>query len=120
MAHLVRRIVSNLLAAVGVDRLGDQMGAGQVLGAMRLSGLLGLVVYVLILFPGLISSLNALQLAAITKPASDMLGTILDVLTGGLKPAGPPLDCPARAVPTSPAARRRALSNSAVADSVAR
>ena len=80
VAHLVRRIVSNLLAAVGVDRLGDQMGAGQVLGAMRLSGLLGLIVYVLILFPVLISSLNALQLAAITEPASDMLGTILDVL----------------------------------------
>ena len=80
VAHLVRRIVTNLLAAVGVDRLGDQMGAGHVLGAMRLSGLLGLIVYVLILFPVLISSLNALQLAAITEPASDMLGTILDVI----------------------------------------
>ena len=47
---------------------------------MRLSGLLGLITYVLILFPVLISSLNALQLAAITEPASDMLGTILDVI----------------------------------------
>ena len=80
VAHLVRRIVTNLLATVGVDRLGDQMGAGQVLGAMRLSGLVGLIVYVLILFPVLISSLNALQLAAITEPASEMLGTILDVI----------------------------------------
>ena len=80
VAHLVRRIVTNLLATMGVDRLGDQMGAGQVLGAMRLSGLVGLIVYVLILFPVLISSLNALQLAAITEPASEMLGTILDVI----------------------------------------
>ena len=80
VAHLVRRIVTNLLATMGVDRFGDQMGTGQVLGAMRLSGLVGLIVYVLILFPVLISSLNALQLAAITEPASEMLGTILDVI----------------------------------------
>ena len=80
VAHLVRRVVTNLLATLGVDRLGDQMGAGQVLGATRLSGLLGLIVYVLILFPVLISALNALQLVAITEPASNMLGTILDVI----------------------------------------
>ena len=80
VAHLVRRIVTNLLASAGVDRLGDQIGAGQVLGTIRLSSLLGLITYVLILFPVLISSLNALQLAAITEPASDMLGKILDVI----------------------------------------
>ena len=80
VARLVRRIVTNLLATVGVDRLSDQVGAGPMLGAMRLSGLVGLIVYVLILFPVLISSLNALQLAAITEPASNMLGTILDVI----------------------------------------
>ena len=79
VARLVRRIVTNLLATVGVDRFGDQVGASSMLGAMRLSGLVGLIVYVLILFPVLISSLNALQLAAITEPASNMLGTILDV-----------------------------------------
>ena len=80
VARIVRRIVTNLLATVGVDRLGDQVGASPMLGAMRLSGLVGLIVYVLILFPVLISSLNALQLAAITEPASNMLGTILDVI----------------------------------------
>ena len=80
VARIVRRIVTNLLATVGVDRFGDQVGASSMLGAMRLSGLVGLIVYVLILFPVLISSLNALQLAAITEPASNMLGTILDVI----------------------------------------
>ena len=80
VARLVRRIVTNLLATVGVDRLADQVGASPMLGAMRLSGLVGLIVYVLILFPVLISSLNALQLAAVTEPASNMLGTILDVV----------------------------------------
>ena len=80
LARLVRRVVTNLLATVGVDRLSDQVGASPLLGTMRLSGLVGLIVYVLILFPVLISSLNALQLAAITEPASNMLGTILDVV----------------------------------------
>ena len=80
VARLVRRIVTNLLVTVGVDRLSDEVGAGPMLGAMRLSGLVGLIVYVLILFPVLLSSLNALQLPAITEPASNMLGTILDVV----------------------------------------
>ena len=80
LARLVRRVVTNLLATVGVDQLSDQIGASPLLGAMRLSGLVGLIVYVLILFPVLISSLNALQIAAITEPASNMLGTILDVV----------------------------------------
>ena len=80
VAKLVRRIVTNLLAAVGVDRLGARTGMGQVLGSMTLSGLLGLVVYVLILLPVLVSALNAMALDAVTGPASAMLATILDVI----------------------------------------
>ena len=80
VAKLVRRIVTNLLAAVGVDRLGARTGMGQVLGSMTISGLLGLVVYVLILLPVLVSALNAMALDAVTGPASAMLATILDVI----------------------------------------
>ena len=47
---------------------------------MRLSGLLGLIVYVLILLPVLISALNALALDAVTGPASEMLASILNVV----------------------------------------
>jgi hypothetical protein len=39
--------------------------------------LIGLLLYVLILIPVLIAALDALQLEAITQPASDMLNTIL-------------------------------------------
>ena len=53
---------------------------GQVLGSMTMSGLLGLVVYVLILLPVLVSALNAMALDAVTGPASAMLATILDVI----------------------------------------
>ena len=80
IARVVQRIVTNLLAAVGVDRLGEKVGLAPALGTKRLSGLLGLIVYVFILIPVLISSLNALALEAITRPASDMLGSVLDAI----------------------------------------
>jgi hypothetical protein len=51
-----------------------------VLGKQKLSGLLGLIVYVLILIPVLIAALNALALEAITQPASNMLNAILGAI----------------------------------------
>ena len=80
IARVVQRIVTNLLAAVGADRLSEQVGLASVLGKQRLSGLLGLVVYVLILIPALIATLNALALDAITQPAANMLNAILMAL----------------------------------------
>lgn len=80
VARIVQRIVTNLLAAVGTDRLSEQVGLATVLGKQRLSGFLGLVVYVLILIPVLIAALNSLALEAITQPASNMLDTILGAL----------------------------------------
>jgi hypothetical protein len=80
VARIVQRIVTNLLAAVGADRLSERVGLAPVLGKQRLSGLLGLVVYVLILIPVLIAALNALALEAITRPATNMLNAILTAL----------------------------------------
>ena len=80
IARIVQRIVTNLLAAVGIDQLGERVGLAPALGTKRLSGLLGLIVYVFILIPVLISSLNALALEAITRPASEMLGSVLDAI----------------------------------------
>lgn len=80
LARIVQRIVSNLLAAVGLDAVGERVGLDKVLGKQRLSGLVGLLVYTLILIPVLISALNALKLDAITRPASAMLDRILAAL----------------------------------------
>ena len=80
VARIIQRIVTNLLAAVGLDQLGEKVGMTRVLGNRRLSGLLGLVVYTLVLIPVLISALNALKLEAITRPASAMLDQILQAL----------------------------------------
>lgn len=80
IARMVQRITANLLAAVGIDGLSEQVGLAAVLGEQKLSGLLGLVVYILILIPVLIAALDALALEAITQPASNMLNSILAAL----------------------------------------
>jgi hypothetical protein len=80
IARIVQRIVTNLLVAIGADRLSEQVGLATVLGKQRLSGLIGLVVYVLIFIPVLIAALNALALEAITRPASNMLNQIFTAL----------------------------------------
>jgi hypothetical protein len=79
-ARIVQRIVGNLLAAVGIDRLSERVGVVAVLGQQKLSSLIGLVVYVLILIPVLIAALDALKMKAITEPASNMLNTVLGAL----------------------------------------
>ena len=76
VAGIVRGIVTNLLAAAGLDRLADRVGLAQA-GMQRPSDLVGLLVYVLILLPVLTAALNALGLDAVTRPVSDVLATLL-------------------------------------------
>jgi hypothetical protein len=77
VARIVRRIVTGLLAAAGVDGLGERVGLSRVLGGQSLSDLVGLLVYIFILLPVLVSALNALQIEAVTRPATNMLNTFL-------------------------------------------
>ena len=76
-ARIVQRIVTSLLVSVGTDRVSARVGLDQVLGEQRLSDVIGLVLYVLVLIPVLIAALDALALDAITEPASNMLNAIL-------------------------------------------
>ena len=80
IARLVQRIVTNLLAASGIDSFGEKMKLTAALGTRKLSSLVGLVLYVLILIPVLVQALQALQLEAITVPAREMLTQVLDVV----------------------------------------
>ncbi len=82
VARIVQRIVTGFLAAVGADQLSRRVGLTPVLGEQTLSGLLGLVIYVLILIPVLLAALNALQLGAVTQPVSNMLNSLLGALPG--------------------------------------
>ncbi len=80
VANIVRRIVTNLLAATGVDDLGRRFGLSSSAGAQSLSSIIGTIVYVLILIPVAIASLNALRIDAISLPAIAMLQQILNAL----------------------------------------
>jgi hypothetical protein len=74
VARILRDLVTNLLAAAGADALGERAG---LRGTTTLSGLLGLVVYVFVLVPALIAALNALQIEAISQPATEMLSSFM-------------------------------------------
>ncbi|NJK73569.1 MAG: mechanosensitive ion channel [Oscillatoriales cyanobacterium RU_3_3] len=80
LAMVVRRIVTNLLAAAGADSLGARFGISRTAGGQSLSWIVGTVVYVLILIPTAISALNALDIQAISQPATAMLGSVLGAL----------------------------------------
>lgn len=80
LAMVVRRIVTNLLAAAGTDSLGARFGISRTSGGQSLSWIIGTVVYVLILIPTAIAALNALDIQAISQPAIAMLNDILSAI----------------------------------------
>ncbi len=80
VARLLRRLVSGLMAATGADALSERVGIDRVIGGQKLSGLIGLVVYVLIFIPVLVAALNALEIDAVTQPVSAMLDEVLAAL----------------------------------------
>lgn len=80
VATIVKRIVANLLAATGIDNIGRKFGLGSATGSQSLSSIIGTIVFVLILIPGIISALQQLQIDAISDPAIDMLGQVLDFI----------------------------------------
>jgi Conserved TM helix len=80
IARIVRGIVTNLLVAAGANRLGARLGLRPTPGGLSLSALVGTVVYVLILIPTAIASLEALEIEAISAPATSMLNQILNAL----------------------------------------
>jgi hypothetical protein len=74
VAKVLRGLVTNLLAAAGADRLGARVGLAD---SVRLSRLAGTIVFIFVFVPSLIHALDALQIEAVSKPATDMLGKFL-------------------------------------------
>ncbi|HLM54163.1 MAG TPA: mechanosensitive ion channel [Pseudoxanthomonas sp.] len=74
IARVLRGLVTNLLAAAGVDRFDNRAGLSE---GVRLSRLGGTVVFILVIVPTLIAALDALQITAISQPARDMLAMFL-------------------------------------------
>ena len=80
VARVLRKIVSNLLAAAGTDTLSDRVGLSRATGGTQLSDLIGLVVYILVLIPVIVAALQALDVEAVTAPASAMLAQFLEAI----------------------------------------
>jgi Conserved TM helix len=80
ISQIVSRLVTNLLAAAGADEIGERFGLRAIEGQKPLSGIIGTIVFVLILIPFAISALEALKIAAISDPATDMLQQVFDLL----------------------------------------
>jgi len=80
VARVISRVVTNLLAAVGTDKIGEKIGFETLIKEKRLSSVLGTIVFILILLPIIVAALNALEIEAVTQPASNMLNQILEAL----------------------------------------
>lgn len=77
VAKVLRGLVTNLLAASGVDRYSNRDGLTE---GVRLSQLGGTLVFILVIVPTLIAALDALAIRAISDPASEMLGMFLTAI----------------------------------------
>lgn len=77
IAKVLRGLVANLLAAAGVDRFSNRDNLTE---GIRLSQLGGTLVFILVIVPTLIAALDALDIRAISEPASDMLHMFLQAV----------------------------------------
>ncbi len=80
VARIVRQIVTGLLRAAGSERLAARLGITDVLGKDGLAGLIGLIVFVLILLPVVTAALQPLGLDSVTRPVSNMLDSIMSMI----------------------------------------
>jgi len=74
VAKILRDLVQNLLEVVGFDKIGQKVGLSGNVGLSRLTGLL---VFIFVFVPALVGALNTLQIEAISRPATDMLGAFM-------------------------------------------
>ena len=88
VANIVKELVTNLLAAAGTERLATKIGLNRAAPGQSLSGLLGTVVYLMVLIPTAVAALDALQIPAISGPATLMLGQVLNAIPQILTAAG--------------------------------
>jgi hypothetical protein len=77
VARVLRGLVTNLLVAAGADRIPKEVGSPT---AIKLSKLVGTLVYLFVFVPSLIAALDALRIDAISRPATDMLGQFFNAV----------------------------------------
>src|SRR5699024_7030292 len=77
IAKVLRNLVTSILSVTRVDKL-TQGKDGK--SGIKLSGLCGTLVFILVLVPALIAALNALQIDVIAQPARHMLKLFMDAI----------------------------------------
>ncbi len=81
IARIVRGVATNLLVAIGADHIGPRMGLKPTAReGLSLSGLVGTLVYVLVLIPTVVAALNELAIDAISAPAIVMLEQVMTAI----------------------------------------
>jgi hypothetical protein len=74
LAKIIRNVVTNLLKAIGTDKLGQRAG---IPDERSLSEILGTILYVVILILVIIQALDLLNIDAISDPINSVLASIL-------------------------------------------
>jgi len=80
IAGIVRDIATTAMQAIDLDKWANRGGVDNVTGNTTISKTLGTIIYVLIAIPVAIGALGVLNIAAISEPASEMLGMILSAI----------------------------------------
>ncbi len=77
IARIVRDIAVTAMQTIDLDKWANKGGVDNVTGNTTISTTIGTIIYVLIAIPVAIGALGVLDIAAISGPASNMLGMIL-------------------------------------------
>lgn len=77
VATVLRGLVRNLLSAVGADEMALRAGMHP---SVRISNLVGTIVFILVFIPSLIAALDALHVEAISRPAAGMLNDFFNAV----------------------------------------
>lgn len=80
VATIVREVVSNFLAAVGADSLGERLGITGDDQGRKLSEIGGAVAFFFVLIPILVAAVDSLQIKAISEPVKSTLQQLLSAV----------------------------------------
>lgn len=77
-AKIVRKAVTGLIMISGIDALGEKAGVSKLFGDKRLSSMIGIVAYVLVAIPVVISSLTALKIDSLSNSVAGFFDKLLN------------------------------------------
>ena len=77
VARILRDVVTNLTAATGIDEGAAKLGFA---GTSTVSRLVGLLVFIFVFVPALIAALEALKLETVSRPATEVLATLMGAI----------------------------------------